>query len=109
MALLAGAYNTSPDVIKKVNPLIDGSTPQPVTTLVLLPGVLDPGGLVPLQAFQTPKLTLLPDLLTANKVTEVVYRTYNRFTGDQLLAGQWVILPRTPNFIVTTPLGDPTP
>jgi hypothetical protein len=94
---LTKTYNTSPEVINKVNSFL--STPsalKPLVVLVMVPGQSNVNGLIPLHAVQVEKIIPLSDFLINNQVTLPVFDTYNQFKGDQLQPGQWVILPTNP-------------
>ena len=92
MDILARTYHMTPEAIKKVNPRINDRL-EPLMVLVMVPGNQSLDKLVPLQAIRIEKETNLPDLLTSYKIDKAVFQIYNQSLGNQILPGQWIILP----------------
>jgi hypothetical protein len=101
--LLAQIYHMSPEAIQKVNPMLIGIAPQPLMTLVMVPGQRDPAALTPLMAVQNKYLVRLQDFLNVYQVSESTFSIYNHSNSDQLLPDQWVILPRYQNMVTPVP------
>lgn len=86
-------YNTSPEVIIKVN-FPSGQTALYLdAVIVILPGQKTTEGIIPLRAVYVYQNIKVMDFITKNKVPEDFFRKNNMVEGEWVYAGRWVVVP----------------
>ena len=96
-------YQITLPVLKKLNAVLEFAGLQPDMALVIIPGLDDVTGLVPLRAVQVKQKTDLIGFLKANQVSQDLFQLYNQLADDPIPAGQWIILPRDTKTPTPTP------
>lgn len=91
---VAFMYQTTIEVIRASNTLIEGASVWPGTVLLILPGQKDPAQVMKFAVIQLERPMKVNEIADKYNVTEEEIRAHNSLGKDDLIpAGRWLIIP----------------
>ena len=97
LTFLALTYETTTEVLERLNVFQEGSSFWVGRIILVIPNRLDPSGIGPMQVIRVEVITNVDDISEEYGVSPNDLRSLNSLgNGDLVLAGRWLIIPFVP-------------